>query len=135
MSEVYLAEDTNLGRKVALKFLASSLLEDETARRRFVREAPAGAALDHPFICKVYGVGECDDRPFIAMEYVEGETLRSRILGEPLPVDEAVRIAIEIAEALDYAHLRGIVHRDLKPANVVLTAGDRVKLLDFGIAR
>ena len=135
MSEVYLAEDTDLGRKVALKFLAASLLGDETARRRFVREAPAAAALDHPFICKVYGAGECDHRPFIAMEYVAGQTLRSRIEGGPLPVPDAVHIEVEIAEAQDYAHSRGIVHRDLKPANVVLTAGGHVKLLDFGIAR
>jgi tetratricopeptide (TPR) repeat protein/predicted Ser/Thr protein kinase len=135
MGEVYLAEDPSLGRKVALKFLSPRQAADETARRRLLHEALAVARLDHPFVCKVYEVGDAGDRPFIAMEYVEGETLRDRLLGGPIPIREAIRIGSEIAEALDSAHKRGIVHRDLKPSNVMLAADGHVKVMDFGVAK
>jgi tetratricopeptide (TPR) repeat protein len=135
MGEVHLAQDAELDRLVALKlFPPGTAAHDEAARRR-LREARSSAALDHPFICKTYETGELDGRPFIAMEYVEGTTLKERLDTGKLPVQEAIRAAIEIADALDYAHRRGIVHRDLKPSNVMLTPERHVKLLDFGIAR
>jgi tetratricopeptide (TPR) repeat protein/predicted Ser/Thr protein kinase len=135
MGEVYLADDPSLGRKVALKFLAPGQASDESARRRLLHEAYAAARLDHPFVCKVYEVGDAGDRPFIAMEYVEGETLRDRLLGGAIPIKDAIRIASEIAEALDSAHKRGIIHRDLKPSNVMLAADGHVKVMDFGVAK
>lgn len=135
MGEVYLAHDAELGRRVALKLLPAAQAADEKAERGLLREARSSAALDHPFICKTYETGELDGRPFIAMEYVEGSTLKARLDAGTLPVQEAIRTAIEIADALDYAHRRGIVHRDFKPANVMLTPERHVKLLDFGIAR
>ena len=135
MGEVYLAEDPSLGRKVALKFLSPRQAADESARRRLLHEAYAAARLDHPFVCKVYEVGDAGDRPFIAMEYVEGETLRDRLLGGPIPIRDAIRLASEIAEALDSAHKRGIVHRDLKPSNVMVAADGHVKVMDFGVAK
>lgn len=135
MGEVCLAHDTRLDRRIALKFLTTSLAADQEAGRRLLREAKSSAALDHPFICKTYETGELEGRPFIAMEYVEGSTLKQRLDGGPLPLREALRLAVEIADALDYAHRRGIVHRDLKPSNVMLTPEGHVKLLDFGVAR
>jgi len=135
MGEVWLARDSKLKRRVALKLLASSPGDDIEGARRLLREAKSLAALDHPFICKTYETGEIDGRPFIAMEYVEGSTLKQRLDTGPVPVREALRISLEIAEALDYAHRHGIVHRDLKPANIIVTPEHHVKLLDFGIAR
>ncbi len=135
MGVVFLARDRTLDRPVALKFLSNELQEDATARRRFVREAKAAAALDHPYICKIYETGEADGRPFIAMEYVRGETLAARLAGEPLPLNAALRIATEVAEALETAHGEGLVHRDLKPSNIMLTSGGHVKVLDFGLAK
>ncbi len=137
MGVVFLAQDRTLDRPVALKFLSDELQKDATARRRFLREAKAAAALDHPYICKIYETGEADGRPFIAMEYVRGETLAARLAGEPLPLPltDALRIATEIAEALETAHGEGLVHRDLKPSNIMLTAGGHVKVLDFGLAK
>ena len=141
MGEVYLAEDLQLDRKVALKFLPEGQAPDETARRRLLREANAAARLDHPFITKVYEVGEgafqagAPGIPFIAMELVEGETLKARLARGPLPMPDALRIASEIAEALEFARQRGIVHRDLKPANVMLTSDGHAKVMDFGIAK
>ena len=135
MGEVYLAEDPSLGRKVALKFLSPRQAADESARRRLLHEAYAAARLDHPFVCKVYEVSDAGDRPFIAMEYVEGETLRDRLMGGPIPIRDAIRLASEIAEALDSAHKRGIVHRDLKPSNVMVAADGHVKVMDFGVAK
>ena len=132
MGEVYLAEDQRLHRKAALKFL---LPEVDDGDGRLLREARSAAHLDHPFICKVYEAGEHDGRAFLAMEFVEGVTLKDRLAGGPLPVPDAVRICGEIAEALDFAHGRGIVHRDLKPANVMVAADGHVKVMDFGIAR
>ena len=135
MGAVYLAEDSKLGRRVALKFLSAELERDETARRRLLREARSAAAIDHPYSCKIYEVDEVDGRSFIAMEYVEGRTLAD-ILGDgPLGPDRARSVGLEIAEALEKAHEKGIVHRDLKPANVMLTGEGHVKVMDFGLAK
>ncbi len=135
MGVVFLAQDRTLDRPVALKFLSDELQQDATARRRFLREAKAAAALDHPYICKIYETGETDGRPFIAMEYVRGETLADRLTGKLLSLSDALQIATEIAEALETAHGEGLVHRDLKPSNIMLTAGGHVKVLDFGLAK
>ncbi len=134
MGEVYLAEDQSLGRKVALKFLLPAA-GDDSAHQRLLREARAAAHLDHPFICKVYEVGEHDGRPFLAMEYVDGVTLRDRLADGGLPAEHVVRVGREIAEALHFAHERGVVHRDVKPANVMVTRDGHVKVMDFGIAK
>ena len=135
MGEVYLAQDTSLDRRVALKFLPEEVEGDPTEKKRFLRGAKSAAALDHPFICNIYGVGEVEERSFIAMEYVRGETLAQRLGQKSLPLREALRVASEIAEALEAAHLDHIVHRDLKPSNIMLTAGNHVKVLDFGLAK
>ena len=135
MGEVYLAEDTALGRKVALKFLPESLQEDDEARRRFLREARSAAAIDHPYSCKLYEVGEAEGKGFIAMEYIEGETLEQILQQGALDRETAQRYAAEIAEALEKAHEKGIVHRDLKPSNVMITVDDHVKVTDFGLAK
>jgi serine/threonine protein kinase/tetratricopeptide (TPR) repeat protein len=135
MGVVYLAEDSRLGRRVALKFLPAGLGRDDTARRRFLREARSAAAIDHPYVCKIYEVGEAEGRGFLALEYVEGQTLTERLRRGPLAVREALHLAIEMAEALDKAHRTGIVHRDLKPGNVMITAEGHVKVMDFGLAK
>ena len=135
MGEVYLARDTTLSRKVAIKFLSQNSVAGEQARKRLVREAKAAAALDHPHICAVYEVGEEADHSFIVMQYVEGETLASRIQRQPLEVRDALDIAVQMADALAEAHSRRIIHRDIKPQNVMLTASGQVKVLDFGLAR
>ena len=135
MGEVFLAEDTVLGRKVALKFLPEEAQRDAAARTRFLREAKSAAALDDPFICKIYETGEVGDRPFIAMEFVEGESLRARLDRAPMSLAEAVATAVEIAEGLGVAHEHGIIHRDLKPANIMLTPQGHAKILDFGLAK
>jgi serine/threonine protein kinase/WD40 repeat protein len=135
MAEVHLAEDSSLGRKVALKFLLAELEGDVISNRRLRREARAAAALDHPFICKVYDTGTLAGRSFIAMEYIEGKTLKERLKDGPLPFTEVQRIASEIAEALEVAHTNGILHRDIKPSNILLTEQGHVKITDFGIAK
>lgn len=135
MGEVYLADDTHLQRKVALKFLPSDMLQDETAHQRFRREAKSAAALDHPYICHINEVGTADGKDFIVMEYVDGVTLEEKLNEGPLPLKEAQRIAMEIAEALEAAHQKGIVHRDLKPANIMLTRSGHAKVMDFGVAK
>jgi serine/threonine protein kinase/Flp pilus assembly protein TadD len=135
MGEVYLARDAALDRTVALKFVLSNVKGGETARKRLLAEARAAAALDHPFICKVYEAGEVDSRPFIAMEYVEGQTLNDKLKQGTPPLKETLRIVVEIAEALTTAHARGIIHRDLKPSNIMLNPDGHAKVMDFGLAK
>jgi eukaryotic-like serine/threonine-protein kinase len=135
MGRVYLAEDTELGRRVALKFLPEYFTTNKDKVRRFRQEACAASALNHPNILTVYEVGEADGAAFIAMEYVEGETLRSRLAGGPFGVGEALDVAAQIADALSAAHRAGIVHRDVKPENVMLRRDGYVKVLDFGLAK
>ncbi len=138
MGVVYKAEDTKLERTVALKFLASHLMANEEAGKRFIREAKAAAALDHPNICTVHEIDEVDDHTFIAMAYLEGETLDKRIAAGPVPLDDALDIAIQIARGLEAAHRKSIFHRDIKPANVMLLdqGSERlIKIMDFGLAQ
>ena len=135
MGEVYLAQDTTLDRQVALKFLPDELQQDTTARKRFLREAKSAAALDHPFICHIHEMGETEGKFFIAMEYVQGETLQDKLDQGPLPLSDALEKATEIAEALEAAHKKEIVHRDLKPSNIMLTPEGHVKVMDFGLAK
>ncbi len=135
MGVVYKAEDTRLKRTVALKFLPLAVTEDSDARDRLVREAQAAAALNHPNICTIHQIDEVEGQTFIAMEHVEGETLRARIRSARLDIAEALDIAAQVAEGLAEAHAKGIVHRDIKPANVMVTAAGRVKIMDFGLAR
>ena len=135
MGIVYLAHDAALERRVALKFLPPDIAEDDLAHERFRREALAAAAIDHPFLCHIYEIGEVDGEAFIAMEYVEGQTLRDRLKKGPLPLPEALRVAEEIAGALAEAHHRGIVHRDIKPSNIMQTSGGHAKVMDVGLAK
>jgi TolB-like protein/tRNA A-37 threonylcarbamoyl transferase component Bud32/Tfp pilus assembly protein PilF len=135
MGVVYKAEDTTLKRVVALKFLPSELTRDADAKARFNREAQAAAALNHPNICTIYEVGEHDGQSFIAMELVEGQSLKDRIDRGPLPIDDAISLAIQTGEGLGEAHEKGIVHRDIKPGNIMLAARGQAKILDFGLAR
>jgi serine/threonine protein kinase/Tfp pilus assembly protein PilF len=135
MGEVYLARDTTLSRKVAIKFLSQNSVGGEQGRKRLVREAKAAGGLDHPHICAVHEVGEEAGQHFIVMQYVEGETLASRIQRKPIEPREALDIAVQIADALAEAHSHRIIHRDIKPQNVMLTASGQVKVLDFGLAR
>ena len=135
MGEVFLAEDTVLRRKVALKFVRAGDDLDTESEKRILREARAAAALDHPFICHIHDVGEMGQRPFIAMEYVQGETLKEKLTGSLLPLEEALQIARETTEALEEAHSRKIIHRDVKPGNILLTEQGHVKITDFGLAK
>ena len=134
MGVVYKAEDTKLDRTVALKFLAEHLLNDEEAKARFLREAKAAAALDHPNICTVYEISEAEGKTFLSMAFIEGEPLEARIDRGPLPLKEALDIGRQIADGLEAAHEKGVVHRDIKPANVMVDAKDRATIMDFGLA-
>src|SRR3989304_2699747 len=135
MGVVYLAEDLNLERKVAIKFLPHHISANEEERQRFEIEAQAAASLNHPNISTIYSIEDSDSKVFIVMEYIDGVELKDKIKSGSIPIDEAINIAIQIAEGLEAAHKKGIVHRDIKSQNIMITKDGKVKIMDFGLAK